>query len=166
MSFYRSLLIVGTAFLATRLHAQPVGVPDSNVVARFAPALFRAMDDFIATAAKNDSVHPFRLDLPSGPAWARIRRHAMRVVNGRPPTSNDKYVWTAGISSIVFERDTLSAMVHAGSEWRCADGTWQGSATEYRAFTVRHRDSWQGLTVTAAYLDSAGCSRTPNGELR
>jgi hypothetical protein len=148
------------------LHAQPSEVPDSVVVARLAPALFRALDHVIASASRADSLRAVRFTLPDSPAWSRVGEYATNIVKGRPLRSTDTNELLASVTKIAFERDTLSAIVTVGSRARCPDGSWQaGGYTQYRAFTVRHGQSWEGLTVATAGHGDSFCSRTPNGEL-
>jgi len=151
--------LIGFAFTLPRLEAQAVNVPDSTVVYMTSPALFQLVDFEIAAAALGRH-HVIRVDVPSGPRWARVASHLMTATNARVPALSDSVVLVVAIKDIHLVSDTLVASLVKETRQRCPD-RWMSTGTSYEVRTVRVKgvsDGWTAPILTPKETwDAFGC---------
>lgn len=142
------------------LHAQ-AQLPDSVVVLMTSPALFRLVGDEMARASIGFH-HVMRVEVPRGQLWSRVAAHILAATNGRTPSSSDDNVTVVGIRDIVSSSDTLTATVYHEVRFRCPNGGWVTTGTEYRAHAGRVAGGWTQITMKPGVTWDAGvCDRSP-----
>jgi hypothetical protein len=153
------LAVFGWSSLAK---AQRSSVQDSASVHHIGAAVFREAYYRIARAALADSGSVVSLSLPAGDFWAQVERHLLTSLRARRSLPSDRTMQVVNISDVRNAGDTLIARFYLGDRWRCADGRWKGSGTEFEARAVRRGDAWMPVTTKpVGYGDSAAC-RSPD----